>query len=163
MRTPEPSPVRPTPPGTAPVRPKRKLSLSFGMLVALLAAAFLLGLVPMWWTAYSRGSELAALSERHEDVELENALARAALLARQGEYEPAREAASQFFTGINRELVSAGDTAVANTDVLRASLTDRDEIITLLARSDPASADRLAELYMNFRSSQSAPPSATTR
>lgn len=163
MPTSEPSPVRPAPAGTVPVRPKRKLSLSFGMLVALLAGAFLLGLVPMWWSAYSRGNELAALSERHEDVELENALARAALLARQGEYEPAREAASQFFTQINRELVSAGDSVAANTDVLRASLTDRDEIITLLARSDPASADRLAELYMTFRSSQSALPSATAR
>jgi hypothetical protein len=30
-------------------------------------------------------------------------------------------------------------------------LAGRDEIITLLARSDPASADRLSELYVAYR------------
>jgi hypothetical protein len=163
MRTPDQSAGRATANATpTSTRPKRRLSLTFGTLLALIVGAFLLGLVPMWWTANSRANELAALNERHEEVELENALARAALLARQGEYEAAREAASHFFTVLNRELVSPDEDA-ANTDALRASLTDRDEIITLLARSDPASADRLAELYMNYRAAQAGLPSPTPR
>ena len=152
MRTPEPSPARTTTTSaTTPARPKRKLSLPIGVILGLIVGAFLLGLVPMWWTAYSRGNELAELREQYEETELENALARAALLARQGEYEPAREAASHFFTELNRELATAGENANTNTDVLRASLTDRDEIITLLARSDPASAERLSDLYVSYR------------
>jgi hypothetical protein len=30
-------------------------------------------------------------------------------------------------------------------------MNQRDDLITLLARSDPAAADRLTELYMSFR------------
>lgn len=131
---------------------KKTMSVAIGTLLGLILGAFLLGLVPMWVTAYARGSELATLTERHEDIELELALARAAVLARHGDYEAARGAASEFFTGLNRQVIAAGENGHTSADVLRAWLTDRDEIITLLARSDPAAGDKLAALYMSYRS-----------
>ncbi|MGH9943923.1 MAG: hypothetical protein ACRD9R_16380, partial [Pyrinomonadaceae bacterium] len=36
-------------------------------------------------------------------------------------------------------------------DALQPLLAQRDEVITLLARSDPAAADRLADLYTAYR------------
>ena len=149
----------------SPSRPARKVSLRITTLLGLLAGAFLVGFVPMWWTAHSRANDLEIRTEQLADSELENALSSAAVLARQGEYEAAREAASRFFTELSREISVAPGDAEANggTDALRASLTDRDEIITLLARSDPASADRLADLYMNFRAAGSARGQRTLR
>ena len=138
---------------TAPQK-ARKLAISPAVLMGLLAAAFLLGLVPMWLSSVNRGRELTSLTERHDAAALELALTRAAVLARQGEYEAARGAASEFFTALNSRLIAAGDNADASDGALRATLTERDEIITLLARSDPASADKLAALYMNFRNSR---------
>lgn len=140
----------------ARTRPRRTVAVSIGTLFAIAAVAFLVGFVPMWWTAQTRGNDLEDLSARHAELQLESTLARAALLARQGEYEAAREAASQFFTELNRAVItSAGSTA--QLEGRRAALTDRDAIITMLARSDPAAADRLAELYMAFRSAQALP------
>jgi hypothetical protein len=141
---------------SAPTRPKRTVAVSIGTLFAIAAVAFLVGFLPMWWTAQTRGNDLEDLSARHAELQLESTLARAALLARQGEYEAAREAASQFFTELNRAvLANAGNDP--HLEARRAALTDRDEIITMLARSDPAAADRLAELYMTFRSARALP------
>ena len=139
-----------------PARPRRQglVSVSIWTLLTIAAVAFLLGFVPMWWTAHTRANDLEDLAGRHSELQLESTLARAAILARQGEYEAAREAASQFFTAVNREVIT-NDTA-ASSNALRDTLADRDEIITMLARSDPAAADRLAGLYMSFRSSQPA-------
>jgi hypothetical protein len=39
----------------------------------------------------------------------------------------------------------------AQRERVRPLLTRRDEIITLLARSDPAAADRLSDLYVSYR------------
>lgn len=142
-------------PSTLP-RPRRTVALSVRTLFAIAAVAFLVGFVPMWWTAQTRGNDLEDLSARHAELQLESTLARAALLARQGEYEAAREAASQFFTALNQAVITnaGGDDRSA---ALRTALADRDEIITMLARSDPAAADRLAELYITFRSAQASP------
>ena len=146
-----------------PAAARRTVALRPTTLAGLIIGAFLLGLVPMWWTAYQRGAERDESRQQLSAVERESTLAAAALLARQGEYDRARELASQFFTDVNQHFTSAevkGET-LANADALRASLTDRDEIITLLARSDPASADRLADLYMNYTSTL--PPAASAR
>jgi hypothetical protein len=138
------------------VRPRRGFHIPVGVFAGLLVGAFLLGLLPMWWTAQTRAQERDAAAQELAAVQREHLLATAALLAREGEYEPAREAASRFFTEVSRELgeMQSGGESVAGADALRASLTDRDEIITLLARSDPASADRLADLYMGYRAAQ---------
>ena len=84
---------------------------------------------------------------------MQSNLASAVIDARRGDYEPARQAASQFFTSLRAE-IDKGETSNF-TEAQRAGMqplfAGRDEIITLLARSDPASADRLSDLYVAYR------------
>ena len=84
---------------------------------------------------------------------MQNNLASAAIDARRGDYEPARQAASQFFTSLRAEM-DKGDTSnytQAQRQGMQPLFAGRDELITLLARSDPASADRLADLFVAYR------------
>lgn len=118
----------------------------------ILLFVFLLGLVPMWLRARQRGNELEATRVELRRSQMRSALSAAALDARSGNYEPARKAMSEFFTALNSELEresSAFD--VTQRDAVRPLLTQRDEIITLLARSDPAAADRLTALDASYR------------
>ena len=146
-------------PATA-ARSRGAVQLRLSTLVGVVLGAFLLGLAPMWWMAYQRGSERDRAQEQLAALERENALATAAMLARQGEYERARESASRFFTDLNQHVTQTelSGAATPATDALRTSLRERDEIITLLARSDPASADRLTDLYLNYRAAQTTVP-----
>lgn len=119
----------------------------------VLLAVFLLGMVPMWLVARGRASERDTAQRDLRLCRLENNLLAAAVDSRRGEYERARLAASNFFTSLRQEvdLASPSDFTSAQKDGLRPLLNQRDDLITLLARSDPAAADRLAELYVSFR------------
>lgn len=119
----------------------------------VLLVVFLLGLVPMWLQARASAAKLADAERRLTLAGMQGNLASAAIDARRGDYEPARQAVSQFFTTLRAE-IDEGDTSDL-TQAQRAGLqplfAGRDEIITLLARSDPASADRLSDLYVAYR------------
>ena len=119
----------------------------------VLLAVFLIGLVPMWLVARSRASERDAAQRELRLCQMTSSLSSAALDARRGEYERARLAMSSFFTtlGIQVDPKEASDLSADQKERLRPLLNQRDDLITLLARSDPASADRLAEMYMSFR------------
>jgi hypothetical protein len=128
---------------------------------AVLLVVFLAGLVPMWWKSrtYTRERDAAQASLRISN--LQNSLANSAIDARRGEYEPARQAASDFFTNLGAE-VARGPDSVFNEGqrtALRTMFDTRDDTITLLARSDPASADRLVDLYTKYRQATAAAPS----
>jgi flagellar biosynthesis/type III secretory pathway M-ring protein FliF/YscJ len=128
---------------------------------AVLLIVFLLGLVPMWTTARSRAQERDTAQAALRISTLQNALASAAIDARRGEYEPARQAASDFFSNLGKEIARGPDSVFNETqrNNLRSMFATRDDTITLLARSDPASADRLVELYNTYRqATASAPP-----
>lgn len=120
---------------------------------AVLLVAFLLGLVPMWMTARERGRELNAAQAALRISTFQNTLASAAIDARQGRYEPARQAASDFFTNLRTELDRGRDSIFieAQQNALAPIFETRDDTITLLARGDPASADRLTEIYNTYR------------
>ncbi len=120
---------------------------------AVLLGAFLLGLVPMWLAARERGRELKTAQTTLQISALQNTLASAAIDARQGRYEPARQAASDFFIKLRTELDSGRDSVFteAQQNALRPVFDTRDDAITLLARGDPASSDRLTELYNLYR------------
>jgi hypothetical protein len=128
---------------------------------AVLLVVFLAGLVPMWLKSrtYARDRDAAQASLRISN--LQNTLANAAIDARRGEYEPARQAASDFFTNLQVETDRGRDSVFneAQRDVLRPMFEKRDDAITLLARNDPASADLLVDLYTKYRQViASAPP-----
>ena len=117
------------------------------------AAVFLAGFVPAWLKARSGERQLASAQRELSLLVLENRLAAAALDARRGEYEPARRQASDFFTELRAQTDAAEDSALdrPQREALAPLLDERDKTITLLARSDPAAADRLSDMYALFR------------
>ena len=125
----------------------------FIVYAGVLLVVFLLGLVPMWLRARASAGRLGDAERRLTLVGMQGDLASAAVDARRGEYEPARQSASQFFTSLRAE-IDEGDTSdftQAQRAGVQPLLAGRDEIITLLARGDPASADRLSDLYVAYR------------
>ena len=134
----------------------RRIAIYGGVLLVV----FLLGLVPAWLTARELGRELEASQASSRASGLQNTLANAAIDARRGEYEPARQSASDFFTNLRAEMERGRNSAFNQTkiDNLRPLLNTRDDTITLLARSDPASADRLVELYNAYRQATGGAP-----
>ena len=139
--------VQPGP--TKPASPVRRI----GIYAAVLLVVFLLGLIPMWLKASERASNLAAAQRELRLLQIQNTLASAVIDARRAEYEPARQAASNFFTSLRTEVDRASDSALTQTqrEKINSLFTERDELITLLARNDPASADRLSNLYVSYR------------
>jgi len=135
-----------------PARPN-PLARRLGVYAAVLLAGLLIGFVPTWLKSRANADALAASEKQLTSARVRNSLASAAIDARRGEYEPARQAASQFFTSLRAE-ADKGE-ASALTQAQKAGVeplfAQRDEVITLLARSDPAAADRLTELYVAYR------------
>jgi len=115
--------------------------------------AFLLGFVPMWHKSrqYAR-----SLSEARRQLNMEriyNALISAIINVQQGHYEPARQDASVFFTFLRTETDRGNDAALssAQREWAQQLFVQRDEIITLLAQSNPAAVGRLTDLYGLYR------------
>ncbi|HKR11529.1 MAG TPA: hypothetical protein VJT15_05715 [Pyrinomonadaceae bacterium] len=124
-----------------------------GIYAVVLLVGFLVGLIPMWLSARGHAAERDTAQRNLRLCGLEKNLLAAAVLSRRGEYERARLAASNFFTALREQVDQSGkqsDLSAAQKESLKPVLNQRDDVITLLARSDPASADRLAEMYMVF-------------
>jgi hypothetical protein len=131
-----------------------------GIYALIIVVVFMLGLVPMWLAARSRARERDDARRELRLSELENDLSSAVINARRGEYEPARQATSSFFTSLRAQCDTStepSDLTSAHCEKLRPVLDQRDELITLLARSDPASADRLTEIYVVYQKAMSTP------
>ena len=124
-----------------------------GVYALVVLIVFLLGFVPMWIKARSCASDRAAVEQKLAVAQLQNGFASAVIDARRGDYEPARVAASQFFTSLLAEVNKGEDSALnaAQRAGVQPLFSQRDDIITLLARSDPAAADRLSDLYASYR------------
>lgn len=138
---------------STPVVKSTSVMRRFVIYAGVLLFGLLLGLVPMWLQARASAAKLADAERRLTLVDMQGDLASAAIDARRGDYEPARQAVSRYFTTLRAE-IDKGDTSYF-TQAQRAGLqplfAGRDEVITLLARSDPAAADRLSDLYVAFR------------
>ena len=134
-----------TPPLTD--RAKQMQRVALAGLVGLL-----LGVIPLTFTLYQSHRTATDLRHQLHLSSLENQLARSAVLARHGDYAAARDAASAFFTAASEELATV-EPQSARAETLRALLQDRDNVITLLARGDPAGADRLSAMYLSYRGS----------
>jgi hypothetical protein len=136
-------------------RPAKSSNLlqRIGMYAALMLVAFLVGFVPMWLKARESGNNLATTQRTLNLAQMQNNLASSVIDARRGEYELARQAASQFYTSLQADIGKTDDSGLSEAQRTAAQglFAGRDEIITLLARSDPASADRLADVYVAYR------------
>jgi len=131
---------------TSPVR-------RFGVYAVVLLVVFLLGLVPMWLKSRSYASSLADAEQQLSLARMQNNLSSSVIDARRGDYEPARQAASQFFTDLRAEVDKAGASPLTQPqrEGVLPLFAQRDELITLLARNDPAAADRLSDLHASYR------------
>ena len=120
---------------------------------AVLVIVFLLGLIPMWLKARTANSRLVEAEHQLVLCKMQSDLASAAIDARRGDYEPARQALSRFFTSLSAD-TDKGDSSnytTAQRNSMQPLFAGRDELITLLARNDPASADRLSDLFVAYR------------
>lgn len=124
-----------------------------GIPAAVILAAFLIGFIPMWLKAREGASKLAGIERELQMAGLQNTLATAVIDARRGDYEQARQAASHFFASLRTESDLGSNSVLTQTqrDGVHSLLTGRDDLITLLARGDPAAADRLSDLYVSYR------------
>jgi predicted lipid-binding transport protein (Tim44 family) len=124
----------------------------FRGLVIVLLVGFLIGFLPMWLRARQRTTERDQALQKLQASELKDQLSAAALDSRRGQYETARQELSGFFTSLDTVMGRKNDPNITPNKVKSLpELSQRDELITLLARSDPASADRLSDLDLAFR------------
>ena len=124
----------------------------FNLYVAQLLLAFLLGFVPMWLKFRECAIGFREAKRQLSLARILNGLTSAVIEARQGRFEPARQAASDFFTALRAEVDAGADSALSQTERegLHAVFAQRDELVTLLARGDAASADRLSDMYATY-------------
>lgn len=115
-------------------------------------AGVLIGLIPTGVALIQTRGERAALQRQLEVANLELSLSSAAVMARHGDYAAARDAASRFFSDA-RVAVDGGDQELTpeQRTYLQSALAERDALITLLARSDPAGAERSTAMYVAYR------------
>lgn len=121
-------------------------------LVALIIV-YLAGFIPTWLKLRDQTSQRQKAEQALTITRMIKDLGSAAIDSRRGQYEPARLEASAFLTAARFE-VDQGDKSALSRDQrqsLGPLLASRDELITLLARSDPASADQLSNLYVAVR------------
>ena len=110
---------------------------------------FLLGFVPMWVKTTRAIEQRDAAQHGVRLGQLHNTLAAAVIEVQRGQYEPARQLTSDFYTDLRRQIDSDSFTP-SQREGLTSLLSERDELITLLARSDPSATDRLFTVYSTY-------------
>jgi hypothetical protein len=94
-------------------------------------------------------TDLAQTTRAYHAARLEATLSAAVIEAQSGRYEMARQRTSDFYTGLQQRLQPAlAEPQQADT---RTMLSERDSIITSLARNDPTSAVTLSSLLERYR------------
>ena len=123
------------------------------LILAALIAFYLTGFIPTWLKLRDQTAQRDKAEHALSSMRLVKDLGSAAIDARRAQYEPARLEASAFFTAARYEIDAGDKSALAREqrEALVPLIAPRDELITLLARSDPASADRLSTLYVAVR------------
>lgn len=117
-----------------------------GALAAVLA--FLIGFGWQYSRAERLEQELNVASKDLAFERLEGKLAAATIEADLGNYEIARQLASDFFTELQADIRRAPE---ETHQQLNAIAAQRDIIITAASRSDPQTASLIGQLYNTFR------------
>jgi hypothetical protein len=146
---------------SADVQPKSAKRIPWmrrlGSYVIVLVIGVLLGFVPTWLTYRQCPGNLAAAERQLNPVKIENALATAVISVQRDDYKAALQAASDFYTLLRAE-TDKGDVSAlspAQREGVQSLFVQQDTIITLLARSDPASQEQLVTLYASYRETMS--------
>jgi hypothetical protein len=123
------------------------------LFLAALIVVYLAGFIPTWLKVRDQTAQREKAEHALTLMRIVKDLGSATIDARRAQYEPARLEASAFLTAVRYE-IDAGDKSALTRqqrDALAPFLAPRDELITLLARNDPAAADRLSTLYVAVR------------
>ena len=121
---------------------------------ALLALVFfLLGFLPGWVKSLGNADSLTAANNQLSLAQMQNSLASAVIDVQRGDYAPALQDTSKFFTDLRAETDRGGASALSAAQItaVQPLFAQRDAIIALLARSDPAAGARLSDLYSAYR------------
>jgi hypothetical protein len=120
--------------------------------MALCLGFFLLGFLPPWLMQRDAAEQRDAAQREVRLGQLQNTLSSAVVDAQRGEFETARQTSSDFYMNLRRQMDRGGESPFTadQREMLKPIVSQRDEIITLLARSDPAAADRLFALYSSY-------------
>ena len=86
----------------------------WGIVAIIVVIAFLLGLVPMWLSARNAAAEHEATQKLLVKEEINNSLMRSVIDARLGEYEPARQEASNFYSKLRAEFDKEKESAYSD-------------------------------------------------
>jgi hypothetical protein len=121
--------------------------------IVLAVGFFLLGLIPMALRARQYAEDRDTAQQEVRLQRMENQLAAAVINSDRGEYEPARQTASDFFTSLRSQIDRGpqSDLSSLQQDRLKGLLSERDAVITLLARSDPAAVTRLSDIDATYQ------------
>ena len=113
---------------------------------------FLLGFVPMWFKTSAAIEQRDAAQRAVHLAQLHNTLATAVIDVQRGQFEPARQLTSDFYMDLRRQVDSDSGTlfTASQREGLVSLLSERDELITLLARSDPSAIERLVRVYSTY-------------
>lgn len=136
----------------APTSPERPRTAQLKVYTICVLAGLLIGLIPTAVSLVRTQRERDALQRQMQVADLELSLSSAAVMARHGDYAAARDAASRFFSDATQAVDSGDQTLTAEQRTyLQSALAERDALITLLARSDPAGAERSTTMYVAYR------------
>ena len=137
------------PAAASPTRPRLAQFKAYGIWFVV---GLLIGLLPTTVRLIQTQRERDTLQRQVQVASLEMNLASAALMARHGDYTAARDAASLFFSDAGRAVDGGDDLlSAAQRTYLQSALAERDALITLLARGDPAGAERSTAMYVAYR------------
>ena len=120
--------------------------------IGALLLAFLIGFVPMWLNNRQLSRSLEERVRELRRGRIQNVLASAAIYARRGEYETARQNTSSFYTDLSQEMDKGENSIFTEQERLGMNtvMIERDEMITLLSRNDPAAGERLSNVFVEY-------------
>lgn len=135
----------------APQTPRPRLQQMKASAIWFLVG-LLIGLVPVGVRLIQAQRERDAVQEQLKVAQLEMHLASAALMARHGDYTAARQSAGQFYSDAKSAVdANDGTMSAAQLSYLQSVLTERDALMSLLTRGDPAGAERSTTMYVAHR------------
>lgn len=127
--------------------------IKLGIIAVVSIIVFLAGFIPMWMKANSEAANHSTTMKMLTRREISNLITTAIVEARRGEYESARQKTSDFYTRLDAQIQNGESSAYSSVqnESLKAAFSNRDMIITLLAQRDPASVERLTDIYLIYQ------------
>jgi hypothetical protein len=107
----------------------------------------------MWMSLRTANAEHEVTKKELVKEQITNSLTTGIIDARRGEYEAARQEASDFYSKLRAEIEKEKDSAYSEGQInnLKPVFDNRDGMITLLAQRDQASVERLTDIYLKYQ------------